>query len=119
MDLALQVMPTAESVSDRFLDVRAQLERISNEDPEFGKLLSQSLEVVGQALDLFGSSGLAISFNGGKDACVVFYLLLLVLAERNQVNVLCTFHSKVGVKENSSVLKLFNPFGDHVFKRTL
>ncbi|CAM9285736.1 unnamed protein product [Ectocarpus fasciculatus] len=55
---------------------------------DFELKLAQSLDVVRRALDDFGGEtgrGLAISFNGGKDACVVLYLLLFVLAERDEL----------------------------------
>ncbi|CAB1098848.1 unnamed protein product [Ectocarpus sp. CCAP 1310/34] len=55
---------------------------------DFELKLSQSLDVVRRALNDFGGEtgrGLAISFNGGKDACVVLYLLLFVLAERDEL----------------------------------
>lgn len=76
----------------QFLDVRRKLDTISTEHPVFGETLARSLAVVRRALDEFGgptgAEGLAISFNGGKDACVVLYLLLLVLAERDQLGLL-------------------------------
>ncbi len=63
--------------------------KVSGYRDDFGAKLSQSLDVVRRALDDFGGgetgNGLAISFNGGKDACVVLYLLLLVLAERGEL----------------------------------
>lgn len=81
-------------MADRFRDVRRKLDAISAEHPDFGEMLNQSLEIVRRALAEFGGStgceGLAISFNGGKDACVVLYLLLLVLAERDQLHLLST-----------------------------
>lgn len=60
---------------------------------DFGAKLTQGLDAVRRALDDFGGGetsgggggGLAISFNGGKDACVVLYLLLFVLAERDEL----------------------------------
>lgn len=75
---------------DALLDVRSKLEAISAEHEAFGKVVTQGLDVVRRALDDFGASpgggSLAISFNGGKDACVVLYLLLLVLAERDELD---------------------------------
>ncbi|CAM9171503.1 unnamed protein product [Pylaiella littoralis] len=52
---------------------------------DFAAKLAQGLHAVRRALDDFGGGGLAISFNGGKDACVVLYLLLFVLAERDEL----------------------------------
>lgn len=76
----------------RFLEVRKKLDAVSIKHPPFGAALRQSFDVVGRAFDEFSGggekSGLAISFNGGKDACVVFYLLLLVLAERDELGLL-------------------------------
>lgn len=92
----MQVFMTAESIRDRFLGVRAKLDQISVEDREFGVTLEQGFGVVRHALDTFDPSSLAVSFNGGKDACVVLYLLLLVLAERDRVDLLCAPRGKVG-----------------------
>lgn len=64
------------------------LSKISGTADSFGSQLEQSLDVVRRALDEFGGKtgkGLAVSFNGGKDACVVLYLLLFVLAERDEL----------------------------------
>ena len=64
------------------------LSKISGTVDDFGAKLAQSLDVVRRALDQFGGEtgkGLAVSFNGGKDACVVLYLLLFVLAERDEL----------------------------------
>lgn len=72
------------------LDARRKIETASEEHIEFGEVVRQGLGVVRRALDKFGApsgeASLAISFNGGKDACVVLYLLLLVLAERDQLH---------------------------------
>lgn len=68
--------------------LKRALNKVSGRGDEFGAKLSQSLDVVRRALDEFGGetgNGLAISFNGGKDACVVLYLLLFVLAERGEL----------------------------------
>lgn len=65
---------------------------------DFELKLAQSLDVVRRALDDFGGEtgrGLAISFNGGKDACVVLYLLLFVLAQRDELWRLTSSASKV------------------------
>lgn len=70
------------------------------------EMLTQGLEVTRRALDEFGGDqgkGLAISFNGGKDACVVLYLLLFVLAERGELWRLTSSamkHSKVRMHAN-------------------
>lgn len=81
----------ALSVRERFLCVRADLDQLGLEDADFGGMLERSLEVVREALDKFGPDRLVISFNGGKDACVVFYLLLMVLAERDEIELICRF----------------------------
>lgn len=91
----MQEIVTATFTRNKFIDARAKLDRISVEDIEFAATLSRSLEVVRQALDRFDPDSLAVSFNGGKDACVVLYLLLLVLAEKNQLELMCTSGGKV------------------------
>lgn len=82
---------SAERGRRRQLENKARLQlalsMISGAD-DFGSKLTQSLDVVRRALDNFGGEtgkGLAVSFNGGKDACVVLYLLLFVLAERDEL----------------------------------
>ncbi|KAG5178500.1 FAD synthetase [Tribonema minus] len=52
-------------------------------------MVNHSLDVVRKALDLYTPLGLAVSFNGGKDACTVLFLLMTVLAERGQLGLLC------------------------------
>lgn len=39
--------------------------------------------IVDEALEKFGTDGLAVSFNGGKDACAVFHIVRYVLKRRN------------------------------------
>ena len=84
------VQQQQQSKKNALLDVRRKLEAISAEHKAFGKAMTQGLDVVRRALDDFGApaggGSLAISFNGGKDACVVLYLLLLVLAERDELD---------------------------------
>ena len=81
-----------QQTREKFRDVRRKLDAIISEYPDFGATVRHSLDTVRRALDEFGGStggeGLAISFNGGKDACVVLYLLLLVLSERDQLELL-------------------------------
>eukprot|EP00904_Undaria_pinnatifida_P001182 jgi/Undpi1/11064/HiC_scaffold_30.g13362.m1 len=92
---SLQPVVQQQQSKDALLDVRRKLESISAEHKTFGTALTQSLDVVRRALEEFGvvapggrggGGSLAISFNGGKDACVVLYLLLLVLAERDELD---------------------------------
>lgn len=100
------VQQQQQSKKNALLDVSRKLEAISAEHKAFGKVMAQGLDVVRRALDDFGAptggSSLAISFNGGKDACVVLYLLLLVLAERDELDRLsptaggkASFHRKL------------------------
>lgn len=52
-----------------------------------------SSRVIERALDLFGSSGLAFSFNGGKDSTVVLHLLRAAAARRSlPLSAICTFY---------------------------
>ncbi len=46
----------------------------------FRRRVRASLELVGSMLDLFPLEQLALTFNGGKDACVVFYLVRAAVA---------------------------------------
>lgn len=81
-----------QQTREKFREVRRKLDAIFSKYPDFGATVRHGLDTVRRALDEFGGStggeGLAISFNGGKDACVVLYLLLLVLSERDQLELL-------------------------------
>jgi hypothetical protein len=46
----------------------------------FRRLVRGALELVGSMLALFPLEALALTFNGGKDACVVFYLVRAAVA---------------------------------------
>lgn len=107
-----------ETPTDGGAEQRRQLEneaalkrawsKVSSHGGEFGAKLSQSLDVVRRALDDFGGggetgNGLAISFNGGKDACVVLYLLLFVLAERGELRRLHSSTTGRKVRQDSSI----------------
>lgn len=105
--------PTGEQ--RRQLENKARLQlalsKTSGTADDFGAKLAQSLNVVRRALDEFGGDtgkSLAVSFNGGKDACVVLYLLLFVLAERDELwrvhssttgNKVCVFVCVRGLSE--------------------
>lgn len=91
----VQQTATTAAPRDQFLEAWRRLDVTAAEHPRFARTLAQGLDVVRRALDEFdgsdpkageGGGELAISFNGGKDACVVLYLLLLVLAERDQLD---------------------------------
>lgn len=101
---------TARSTRRQLMDARLKLDTISTEQPQFGELLAQSLDVVRRALSEFGDhpggGNLAISFNGGKDACVVLYLLLLVLAERDELGRLWKTSGGKVSSENCSNVRL-------------
>jgi hypothetical protein len=73
-----------------FLGIAQLLGTLCAADVErFGKSVHHSLGVIKRALDLFTPLGIAISFNGGKDACAVLFLLMIALAERGQLHLLC------------------------------
>jgi hypothetical protein len=72
-----------------FLGIAQLLGTLCAADVEFGKSGHHSLGVIKRALDLFTPLGIAISFNGGKDACAVLFLLMIALAERGQLHLLC------------------------------
>lgn len=46
----------------------------------FRRRVRGALELIGSILDLFPLESLALTFNGGKDACVVFYLVRAAVA---------------------------------------
>eukprot|EP01041_Mallomonas_annulata_P011343 gene11343-23736_t len=52
--------------------------------PETKKSLKRSLQVIESCIHLYPLSSIAISFNGGKDACVVFYLVYYALWKHEQ-----------------------------------
>ena len=41
--------------------------------------IAKSINLIIDTLRIFGGSSVAISFNGGKDACVILYLLIAAL----------------------------------------
>lgn len=47
--------------------------------------LEKSIEIIVDAIRIFGPSSLAISFNGGKDACVILYLLITALKRKSSL----------------------------------
>ena len=60
------------------------IERIlNNEDHELSSCVKQSIDVIENALRIFGINQLAVSFNGGKDATIVLHLVRFVLFKRN------------------------------------
>ncbi|CAM9849739.1 unnamed protein product [Phaeothamnion confervicola] len=70
------------------VQIGTMLQLLGRRDETFGSLVQQSMDTIRRALDTFSPSGLAISFNGGKDACVVLFLLMVVLAERGELTAL-------------------------------
>jgi len=52
-------------------------------DKDLAKKVEHSLNIIKQALADFTLEGVALSFNGGKDCCVLLHLLYLVLAKHS------------------------------------
>lgn len=76
-------------LTETFLAVGALLTTLCASDSKFGSRVQHSLHVIEQALDMFTPLGIAVSFNGGKDACVALFLLMIVLARKEQLGYLC------------------------------
>jgi len=55
----------------------------SIKDKDLARKVEHSLDVIKQALAEFKLEGVALSFNGGKDCCVLLHLLYLVLSKHN------------------------------------
>jgi len=55
---------------------------MGREEESFSKKVHEALHNVDRAIDLFGCNQLSVSFNGGKDATVVFQLVRMALARR-------------------------------------
>jgi len=53
------------------------------EDPELQSLIADSLEVLGDALRLYGTEHCMVSYNGGKDADVVLHLTRAAVGKHN------------------------------------
>ena len=47
--------------------------------------LLKSIHIIESALEQYELKSIAISFNGGKDACVIFHLVRYVLWKRDQL----------------------------------
>jgi len=56
------------------------------DDEALRKKVELSIEVIEQALSLYSLDGVALSFNGGKDCCVLLHLLHLVLSKYSSLN---------------------------------
>ena len=46
-----------------------------NENDPFRREILASISTVEDAIDKYGTRSLVLSFNGGKDACVIFHLV--------------------------------------------
>lgn len=54
----------------------------STSPPSTSSHIDKSIEIIIDAIRIFGPSSLVISFNGGKDACVILYLLMAALKKK-------------------------------------
>mmetsp|Transcript_9341 Transcript_9341/g.27210 ORF Transcript_9341/g.27210 Transcript_9341/m.27210 type:complete len:653 (+) Transcript_9341:73-2031(+) len=81
----LQPPPGQAPMSDAALkEALALHERMSAcDDPQLGPPVKEALTVLGDAIRLYGPASVFGSFNGGKDAVVIFHLLRAALAAHN------------------------------------
>ena len=56
----------------------------SQDNVDLAAHVAKGLEVIGSTLKLFSPDQIALTFNGGKDACVVLHLLRMALAQQGQ-----------------------------------
>ncbi|ORX88180.1 adenine nucleotide alpha hydrolases-like protein [Basidiobolus meristosporus CBS 931.73] len=66
-----------------FESIHKKVYELSKLDTSVGSRTLEALQVMERALDLYGSNGLAISFNGGKDCTVLLHLLAAVIYQRH------------------------------------
>jgi len=58
--------------------------RLSEEDSELGRKVKDTVRVINEALDKYGTEGLGIAFNGGKDCTAMLHIYYACMAVRNQ-----------------------------------
>jgi FAD synthetase len=81
------------------LNVNINETKINNEKSNFITVLKQSILILEEAIIKYNGS-LAISFNGGKDACVAFHLLRYVLYKLEKSSLLSPSSSLSSTSEN-------------------
>ena len=68
--------------------IAANILTISNSSNVEFQHISKSIQVIIDTIRIFGGPQTAIAFNGGKDACVVFYLLITALYMRQELDLI-------------------------------
>lgn len=76
------VQAQSEEAFARALELHARFSAC--ECPRLGPPLRRALEIFGDAFRLYGADGVLGSFNGGKDAVVIFHLMRAALAHYQQ-----------------------------------
>lgn len=75
--------PQSEEAFAAALELHARF--VACDCPRLGPLLRRALEIFGDAFRLYGADGVLGSFNGGKDAVVIFHLMRAALAHHQQL----------------------------------
>ncbi len=69
-----------------FVEIEKFLSELSNMNDSFLLKIEETFRIIELALERYQLETLVVSFNGGKDACVIFYLVRYVLQRRGLLN---------------------------------
>ncbi|CAG8627488.1 10622_t:CDS:2 [Paraglomus brasilianum] len=62
-----------------FINHLNEVYELAQEDSELGRILRRALKIIEDGLERYGSKGLSLAFNGGKDCTVLLHLYTAVL----------------------------------------
>lgn len=72
------------------------------------KNITESLKVIEESIEKYGMNELVVSFNGGKDACVIFHLVKYVLCKQGKSKVFGQPNSKHLNNESLDIIYFAN-----------
>ena len=82
--VASETVPAPSAAQAEALTLHSSLVSHAQTDTPLGAALTQALQILADALRLYGPEAVVTSFNGGKDAVVVLHLMRAALAAHDE-----------------------------------